>query len=498
MNVKLTKPIIETKYLSTENAWRYRSIMRLFYIHSQRFTHWLSKDDVFEELIRGEAFVDYTLDLCRQDLDALVVWGNLSAVQDTAKASTYQQFMNKQFRYQMTEYAIEIERLTVRLENLIFEHGSLEPTLLERIKNQIMSIQRMAGEDDQSIGGWWSGLASDFQRLNQNYQDYIRDWNSVKAEEMMKSRGFLLQKEKLVDYLRHFIKELQAHSYEIEGLLRQITPEEKSAIFRKITDYEKGIPRIDMEPVRDESILENIRGKYESMEAFFCSGQGRISEVERILEITNEIIRKITRYAVNILDAASQYTNRKDEYRRVMELFSACTSYDEYHRMAGQVFGVSRFRHFQGNLERETESIFSSIWEEAPHLVITEPRVRTYREKLLKTAIRDDAEEKKAMRERILREKEVERRIVEQVIRNNRIRFGELGEVAPFVRKVLLRWLMKALITPEAAVTTEYGRKYRLSNPKEVSRCTLASEDGNFEMPAFVLEFEEVSNERSS
>lgn len=492
MNTKLTKPITETKYLSADNAWRYRSIMRLFYVHSQRFTHWLSKEDVFEELSREEAFSEYTLELCRQDLDVLVSWGSLSAVQDTAKVSTYQQFMNKQFRYQMTEYAIEIERLTVRLENLFFEHGSLEPTLLERIKNQIGEIHRMAGEDYKSIGGWWSGLASDFQRLNQNYQDYIRDWNSVKAEEMMKSRSFLLQKEKLVDYLRHFIKELQAHSYEIEGLLKKISPDEKVVIFQKITDYEKDIPRIDMELVQDESILENIRGKYESMESFFCPAPGRFSEVERILEITNEIIRKITRYAVVILDAASQYTNRKDEYRRVMELFTSCSSQEERHRMAGQVFGVGRFRHFQGNLERETDSIFSSIWDESPCIVITEPRLRTYREKILKTAIRDDSQGKKAMRERILLEKEEERRVVEQVIRDQKICFNQLGEVAPFVRKILLRWLMKALTTPEASVSTEYGRKYRLANPTETARCTLTSEDGNFEMPAFVLEFDEV------
>jgi uncharacterized protein (TIGR02677 family) len=147
--------------------------MRLFYIFDQQFRHWLSKEDIFETLKVREEFNSYTIELCRQDLDTLVEWGNLSAVQDTSRVTTYQQFVNKQFRYQMTEYAIEIERMTVRLENIFIEGGSLEPTLLERIKEELKEMKRMAGEDEKTAGGWWSQVGADFQRLNQNYQDYI-------------------------------------------------------------------------------------------------------------------------------------------------------------------------------------------------------------------------------------------------------------------------------------------------------------------------------------
>ena len=45
-------------------------------------------------------------------------WKNLIPVQDTAKARTVEEFKTKQFRYQLTEYAVEIERMTIALENL--------------------------------------------------------------------------------------------------------------------------------------------------------------------------------------------------------------------------------------------------------------------------------------------------------------------------------------------------------------------------------------------
>ena len=86
------------------------------------------KEDIDGALKKLPAFEDYPMELLRQDLDVLVAWGNLSAVQDTTKVAAYQQFVNKQYRYQMTEYAIEIERMTLWLENIMIEGGSLEYT----------------------------------------------------------------------------------------------------------------------------------------------------------------------------------------------------------------------------------------------------------------------------------------------------------------------------------------------------------------------------------
>ncbi len=105
---KTLKRITETTYLNTENTARYRALMRIFYRNDQSFRHWLKKEQVYQQLQSTYDFEDYTLELCASDLDKLVEWGNLTTVQDTSKVSTYQQFINKQYRYQMTEYAIEI------------------------------------------------------------------------------------------------------------------------------------------------------------------------------------------------------------------------------------------------------------------------------------------------------------------------------------------------------------------------------------------------------
>lgn len=90
----------------------------------------------------------------------------------------------------MSKATVEIERMVIRVENLFIESSSLEPTLLERIRMNLEKIQQMQNEEPEKIYSWWNDLGSDFIRLNQNYQDYMRELNSVKAEQILPFRIF--------------------------------------------------------------------------------------------------------------------------------------------------------------------------------------------------------------------------------------------------------------------------------------------------------------------
>lgn len=489
MLLKSLKPINETKYLSVENAWRYRAIMRVFYINDKRYRHWLNKEDVYQALKGEEAFSEYTLEMCAQDLEALYHWGNLHAVQDSSKALTYKQFVNKQFRYQMTEYAIEIERMTVRLENLFVEGGSLEPTLMERLKSEIKQLTKMSEADAKTAGGWWQALMSDFQRLNQSYQDYIRDWSGAKAEELLKTKHFLIYKEKLVDYLRHFIKALQQHGYEIKAYLNEVEPTTKKTLFKGLTAFEMDIPRVDMEALNEQDVYNNIQGKFESLESFFVGTASRESELELILTMTNEIIRRITRYAATILEQINQYSGRKEEYKTLIRLFNAIDDVDEAHCLSAQVFGVASYRHFVGELTRETESIYASIYDEAPLEVVLSPRIRTFREKIKKTAITEHTEDKKRQREAVLKAREEENQLLLQYMADGELDLSDLTYVPVTVRRHLLKWIQKASTSARFTAVTEQGKSFEIINPKETRYCTLSSEDGNLYLPAYRLKF---------
>ena len=121
---KLTRPLTEAKYLNADNADRYRSIMRIFYENYEKLRYWMYQEEVYAQMTADPYFADYRMEQCQQDLAMLTEWKNLNTIQDTRRVSSIEEFKNKKFRYQMSEYSVEIERLVIRLENLLVEGAS--------------------------------------------------------------------------------------------------------------------------------------------------------------------------------------------------------------------------------------------------------------------------------------------------------------------------------------------------------------------------------------
>ena len=487
---KLLKPLIETKYLTVENADRYRSIIRLFYVEYEKLKYWMYQEEVLDALKENDYFRDYTLEQCRQDLSALVSWGNLATIQDTKKVSTIEEFKNKKFRYQLTEYSVEIERMVVRLENLFIEGASLEPTLLERIRLNLSKIEEIIQSDEEHIHSWWEDLNNDFKRLNQNYQDYMRDLNSVKAEEMMKTKEFLIFKDRLIEYLRSFVKSLQMNVTMIEKFLADVPGEIIHTLLEKVVAYELSIPRIDVE-INEEQIWNKMQGRWDSIYDWFLGKSQGGSEAGKVFDTTNEIIRKITRYAARISEQSSSGANRREEYAKLAKMFSRCDSMESAHRLSASVFGIEKPLHLKGEIERKTESINSGVYEEEAKKFTVMPRVRNYREKSRRTGIVERTREKEQMREESLRQLERQRKLLSGYVTENRLEFRNLPVIEPYVRDVFLMWLSKALEHKNKKAKTEDGRNYYIEESSGQEQCIVTCEDGTFQMPAYVLVFEE-------
>ena len=271
---KLLKPLTEAKYLNADNVSRYRCIMRIFFENYEKLKYWLYLEEVYEEMLKDPFWSEYKIEQCQQDLTMLTEWKNLNTIQDTRRVSSIEEFKNKKYRYQMSEYSVEIERLVIRLENLFIEGASLEPTLLERIRRNMERFPEMAGKDKNEVYTWWTDLNNDFMRLNQNYQDYIRDLNSVKAEEMMRTKEFLVFKDRLIEYLRSFIKGLQRNVGVIEECLKTQESDMREAVFDKIVEYELLIPRMEVE-VSEKMIRQKAEGRFKSIYDWFVGSEGQ-------------------------------------------------------------------------------------------------------------------------------------------------------------------------------------------------------------------------------
>lgn len=484
------RKISELRYLNADNADRYRCIMRAFFEQYEKFRYWLYEEEIHQLLAAEPYFKDYTEDQCRQDLAALVEWKNLEVVQDTRNARTIDEFKIRKYRYQMADTSVEIERFIEHLENLHVEGSSLEPSLLERIRLAVDRFPSMLRESPEAVYTWWNDLNNDFIRLNQNYHDYIRDLNSVKAEEMMKTRAFLLFKDRLIEYLRNFVRSLQNNAGIIEETLVGMDPALVEQVLEKAVDYDLSIPRLEVEVTR-EQLLDRARGRYASIRDWFVGRGGGENEAGKLFDATNEIIRRITRYAAQISEQNALGVNRREEYRKVAELFLACEDLSQAHCMAAAVFGLEKPRHLRSRESRETDSMNSSVYEETPVEVLLRSRQRGGREKEHRSPVRDTSAQRVRVLQETRKRMEKQQKKLAALEKEHRIRFDSLPVLEPQVREILLQWVSNGLEHKDHQGRTESGRRYHLVLHPQQPPCVLHCLDGNLTMPAMELVFEE-------
>ena len=257
-------------------------------------------------------------------------------------------------------------------------------------------------------------------------------------------------------------------------------------------DYEEEIRPIG-EFYNKEEAYDIHFGRFQSIRQWFISVDGEKSMVELLLDSTNEIIKKITRYALQISQMQYSLGNRKDEYKKIIELFSKCREVDDAHKLSSVVFGVTSTKHIICDKERETESINSSIHDEAPKIITVKPSTKSYKEKTAsKVPIKNNKEKKKKLLIDIIQKRKEEEKLIKSRIKDNSLKFSELEELGKEERLIFLSWLSQAINeNSNSWCKNQFGKHYKLKEKKPEKYITLKCIDGDLIMPDYELIFKE-------
>jgi uncharacterized protein (TIGR02677 family) len=452
----------------------------------------LYKEDILELLHMEEGFQDYSMDQLKMDLEALSRWKNLTPLQDPGRVYSIADYKNKQYRYTMSEFAVEIERLTVRLENLFLESGNLSTNLFVRLEVSLEQAEEINSGSLKEMNEWWNNLQEDFKRLNQNYQDYLREFYSGNTDKFMKSVEFIVHKDKFISYLKDFIQEMQQHSKKIAGIIERKQELIEGELLEKVVKSELDIPHAvsELHGNREPSIRENVYGKWYSLKNWFIDTPEHPCECDKVLKITNDVIHSIIMNAALIVQVQNWGISRKDDYQKFLELFMQCEDLEEAHKLSAHVFGVQNIQHFKANAPRDIDHNNSSVYEEKALAYQLKPHSRAYREKKDKQGFQDKTIDKMLQRMEYMKKLEQEKELVYHFIENGRLDFSQIHEMIPeTVRTTFLRWIAQANMSTEKMGRTEYGQEYRLI--RQEGNCCLQCEDGNLTMPAYILEFDD-------
>lgn len=478
---KLTKQITETKYLSTENSYRYRPIMRCFYHHYEQLEYWLYKEDVYNELKENEVFSNYTIEECERDLETLTEWLSLSKMQDTKNATSIEEFKNKKFRYQLTEYATEIERLTIALEEMEIKTASLEPKLFDRIRITLSNMEKISSLTDDEAYELWNNLNDDFTKLNQNYQDFLKKFNEPKSEELLQSELFLQFKSEITKYLRDFVKGYQKNVYHIKNSISKIENSSIEAFLNKINAYHQKTPLVGTN-FDFEHLKEVNNGKIINIFKWFTGTPTSISEGEKLMNTTDNIIVKIAKYANSLVELHGNMTNRREEYKHLCKLFDKLDNIDEAHKYASVILGIENVRHFTGNSTLNTDTIINT-YDIPPIEIVLSSRTKARKEKIAVTPIVDKSAEKRRLLELYRKEQEQNKEILSKLIKDKKITLDKEIHLSKIERRYIQR-----LLSSKTKKETEFGLNYQINKLDGI--CTILAEDGTFIMNSVEIEFE--------
>ncbi len=493
LDARYLESVPQTKYLSAENYVSYRAIMRIFYQEHQKMHYQLDKQTIMGVLRQDRLFSTYTDQQLAQDLDQLIKWKNLTAIQDPRKVRTVADFQNKQYQYMMSQAALEIERMTITLENLYTHTTGLTSSSFRRIQRALDKIEKLDQMSLKDIGDWWQDLQEDFSRLSQSYQDYLREFYGPSAEKYMKSEDFIVYKRHLITYLEDFVQDLQNSASQISAQLESLSSETTEKLLNLVHQSELDIPRPLSEKTdhwQDELRMKN-NGVWQSLTNWFA---GSDSTARQVMEVTNEVIRRVVQNAAMLVQMQNMGVSNKAELRHIMKLFSETPSLDEAHKLSALTFGAQHARHYIIASGRDTDRIDTSCFQESPMEFLLRPRERTYRPSIDRSGFADKSSDKKEQRKRILEEAQRLRTEVMGHIRNKKLDFAHLDTpVTPEVRTVFLSWLAIANLSPDKKGSTEYGQHYLLKS-RGKGTCTMVCTDGSLILPDCVLEFEDDVN----
>src|SRR5690625_3412587 len=486
------KKVIEASYLTSDKAWSYRAILRYFYIQHERMREFLFSEEIFDYLTDLDGFADYTEEQLNLDLDQLVRWNNLVARQETGKARTIEEFKKKRFRYQCTPYTVEFERMLQEMEKggEVFG-GSLEKKEFERLYQALYEIETILETSTfprpDECAQTWNDVFTYFRSITKNTSDYIAHINSEEAEERMQTEAFLVFKDQFTTYLRDFIIELQQTALKIQELLKAIDVSTLHPFLKQVITHQQHVPRFEDIQLDEEELIQTELDKWQSLSIWFLGNELRESEVDMLQIRTNEHIRRITRVVQRLGERHHYFRSRKKDYLHLAKWFESQSHVREAHQLSAVAFGVFHTRHlFSDHIP--SDNIYTSIWDENPIEHETKPRIRNYREKTRPGAIVSQQQEKEATRKAHLLNKQMEQDTLEKYLNGNEIRLDELPVIEPYVRKMLLSWLGKAMVRKDRTFKTEHGRLVKVMLA-ENERVILHAKDGDMEMPAVTFQF---------
>ncbi|MGH3341447.1 MAG: TIGR02677 family protein [Carbonactinosporaceae bacterium] len=478
-------------HLNAPNARLYRHVMAAFVQAKRRFAVHLRPEDV-HDAIGGDpqAIADA--------LARLVEWGNLRADPDTSRVTTVEDFHRARFLYQLTHAGEAAEQALATYDETLGRRGALQAVALTDIATQLRALLELAGQADPDPAKahlLLRSLVNRFTDLADNAQAFMGSLQRTIDLHDTDMDAFRAYKDRLIDYLERFIKDLVGTGSEIAELVNRIERAGvprllEMAAAREAADAAPGGDGDD-----DPRRLEFEHGRivwderWSGFRGWFVSEPQHPSQAKMLRARARAAIPQLLQVVATLNERRTGRSDRTADFRSLALWFAQAPRQEDLHRLWRAAFGLSASRHLVAGPNADDGNVPTNTpWAQAPPVEIS-PRLRktgSFERRGKPNRVIDRSEQRRYLAEFVAREAAEVAAARTALVTTYPTRLGDLGELDPATFRLFLALLGDALAArfpgtrTVSTTTTDGTMAIRLTVLDEGTRAEIRTPQGVF------------------
>jgi uncharacterized protein (TIGR02677 family) len=445
-------------YLATQNAGLYRQVTLAFVAAKRRFVVHLRTEDVLAELATDAPADPRAVG---DALAQLVEWGNLRADPDTSRVTSVEDFHRARFLYQLTPAGEAAERALAVFDEQLGRRGALQAVALEDIATGLRALHELTHDPTPDVGRTGLVLRDLVRRcgdLAENAQAFMGSLQRTIDLYELDIDAFRAYKDRLIDYLERFIKDLTGIGGEIAELLGELEP---AAVDRLLTlvahrDAEDAAPGPGAtEDFREAAFATELASWHErwlGLRQWFISTSEHPSQAKLLRARARKAIPDLLAVVAMLNERRAGRSDRTADFRELAVWFAQAPDEAAMHRLWQATFGLHSSRHL--TLDADTAQARrnqpvppATSWREAPRLLIS-PRLRrtgSYERRGKPNRVIDRSQERRLLTERAAAEADQTAGARARLVSDLPIRLSDLDHLDPDAFSLFLALLGEAL-----------------------------------------------------
>lgn len=376
-------------HLSAERAAGYRAVLDVFASARSRFAVHLRPEDVAEGLRTGADAAESDPTSAHPDLtsllDQLVAWGNLRADPDTSRVTTVEDFHRARFLYSLSREGEAVEAAIVTYHEAIGRRGELQAVALADIRDQLRSLADLDPADGARVHAGLILLTERFRGLADNAGAFMASVQRSVDLADADVDAFLAYKDRLVDYLQRFVRDLVVASADIAGLLESMAPRVPALLDAAATrEGQDAAPDGEAASAGGTAAHAERRAEWDArwsgLRGWFIGDRTHRSQSSLLRDRARSAVPALLEAAARLHERRSGRSDRSADFRRLALWFAQAEDDEACHRLWRGAFGLTPARHLTVDGDtldaREADPVpAATTWGASPPVVI-HPRLR--------------------------------------------------------------------------------------------------------------------------